>query len=277
MMTSSTNCVHVYIDEQYADLQQPPHLQVTSLTGVYIPVHDLVPYRRKYVALLRDIFPDPQNRVSLDMPHAHASDLFRSLDADDDTKFRFMEGLVSIVNSMELRVVRVGYVRNLALINLSKNLRISNRRESVSYPQFENRFLRSISFLFMLGNIDPSKLYFYHIENDNTAMQYEVFQKLWTSSTWLNSSQVATGLTISPDSIADVGFYDKESPYGVLPDCIGYLLNIRWCQSRGAHLGPFKERLAEICGRLNTKLLEEHIVENVEISNGPKEPSSTAR
>ncbi len=73
-----------YLDEKYADRGVSKDLQVTSLTGVYLPADRVVEFRRRLYSLLSDIFlyDATDSRIPRLVPY-HASELFRDAEKSD--------------------------------------------------------------------------------------------------------------------------------------------------------------------------------------------------
>ena len=118
-----------YLDEKYADTGVSKELQVTSLTGVYLPANTVVEFRRRLYSLLADIFlhDETDSRIPGLVP-CHASELFKDAEKSDgagvtdEDRLEFLRKLVSIVNEMDLGVVRIGYRRNDGMERLSSGL-----------------------------------------------------------------------------------------------------------------------------------------------------------
>ena len=68
-------------------------------------------------------------------------------------------------------------------------------------------------------------------------------------------------MSVDPDKTGDVSFYAKGSPYGVLPDCIEYLLHLRWRIDQGDCLKPYGLRMTEILNGIKEELIQEQVVD----------------
>ncbi len=247
--------LHVYLDEKYADLGTIHDLQVTSLTGVLLVSSQLVPFRHKYFDLLNDLFPSPPKRLP-NFIEVHASKLFPD-EPNDEVRYEFMQNLVSIINEMQLPVVRVGYRRNSDAQELYESAGLWR-----NYQEFEKKALLSLCFSGFQSTLDSSEaLVFYHMETDNSDLQYHTFQRSTTNTQWVGRFLFPESMSVDPDKTGDVSFYAKGSPYGVLPDCLGYLLHLRWRNDQGDYLKPYGLRMAEIFNEINAELIQEQVVD----------------
>ena len=244
--------VHVYLDEKYADQNAEKKYQVTSLTGAYMTASQVVTFRKRYFSLLRNLLPLPPGKIP-PLPKVHACALFP--DQSDQVKFRFMEGLVSIVNSMGINVVRIGYLRNDGIEGLFNE--INGTLHNGKYANFEKKFLiRWCLSPFLSSNGDY--LFNFFMERDGTKLQYHHFQQ--ETNQWLGQFFPREAIVIDYNKVGDISFYAKDLPGGVLPDCMGYLLHLRWRKNRGDRLSPFLLRMVEICNGLKENLVKEDLV-----------------
>ena len=83
--------IHIFLDEKYADSLVPHALQLTFIAGSFLHSGQFIPFREKYFALMKRIFPECRpNRVPL-LVSVHASELFKNEPrANDETRFEFM-------------------------------------------------------------------------------------------------------------------------------------------------------------------------------------------
>ena len=247
--------LHVYLDEKYADTETSYELQLTSLTGVLLKSSQLVPFRHCYFDLLNDLFPYRPKRLPKFI-EVHASDLFPN-EPDDETRFEFMKELVSIVNAMQLPILRIGYRRSRD----AQNLFVSAGLWS-NYQEFEKKDLLSLCFSGFKSALDSSEaLVFYHMETDNSDRQYHTFQRSTTDTQWVGKFWFPGSTSIDPDKTGDVSFYAKGSPYGVLPDCMGYLLHLKWRRNQGDCLKPYGLRMTEIFNDIDEELIQDQVVD----------------
>ena len=247
--------LHVYLDEKYADTDTSHELQLTSLTGVLLTSSQLVPFRHSYFDLLNDLFPSRPKRLPK-FVDVHASNLFPN-ETDDEIRFNFMENLIAIVNEMQLPVRRVGYRRNCDAQKLFESAGLWS-----NYQEFEKKALLSLCFSGFKSAFDSSEaLVFYHMETDNSDQQYHTFQRSTTDTQWVGKFWFPESMSIDPDKIGDVSFYAKGSPYGVLPDCMGYLLHLRWRRNQGDCLKPYGLRMTEIFNDIDEELIREEVVD----------------
>ena len=244
--------VHVYLDEKYAAHTESRKNQVTALTGVYLMATQIVPFRKKYFSLLRDLFPSPRNHIP-SLPEVHACELFP--DEPDKTKFKFMEGLASIINEMKIPTVRIGYRRNERAEELFHNCR------KQSYINFEKEWLIPMCFMGLKASARSDHLFHYFMERDDSPLQYFIFQRNTVSNQWMSEFLSPGDMSIDHSKIGDVFFYAKNLPGGVLPDCLGYLLHLRWREDKKGPLSPFQSRMVEICNSIEKELTVDQIVD----------------
>lgn len=262
-----------YLDEKYADQSLCRDLQVTSLTGVYIPAHRVVDFRRRLYSLLRHVFLyDLSGTLIPPLVPCHASDLFRDAKKSDGSvvtdadRIEFLKRLICIVNDMKLQITRIGYRRNDDLEELKPN-------SDEDYNTFEKHLLGLIFSDFMpeavfddhtiesSGRQSASKcIVYYCMENDNSPLQQWHFQQNTEINMW-HQEFIGKNATVDFDQVGDVLTYVKGDAPGVLPDCIGYILHQRWLQQQDYKLTPFKSMMAKLCNELEPSLVLEEIVE----------------
>lgn len=248
--------IHIYLDEKYSDHKAPHALQVTALTGVALTSSQLVPFRHRYFDLLNDLFPSSPRHIP-GLIEVHASKLFPDRE-DDAIRFQFMDGLVSIANDMKLRILRIGYRRNSDLQKLFSR----DTAPWGNYHGFERIGVLSLCFSgFQRVHDTCESLVFYHMERDNSEQQYHTFQGTTTYNQWFSRILPPESMSINMDSVGDVSFYAKGSPYGVLPDCMGYLLHLRWRSDRSDSLSQYQLQMVGICNSIEAELIEEYIVD----------------
>ena len=262
-----------YLDEKYADSGVSRELQVTSLTGVYVPADRVVKFRRRLYSLLTNIFlyDATDSRIPRFVP-CHASELFKDAEKSDGTevtdedRLEFLKRLVSIVNDMDLYVVRYGYRRNDGMERLSSHLGkdfFTYEKDALGmiFPGFlpssratnhDSESERSI------GSSEP--VVFYCMEDDSSAKQRRIFHENTYDNMWYREF-LGANMSLDFDQIGDVLSYKKGDALGVLPDCIGYILHQKWLRERGHHLTKFKSDMAEICDDIRPELLRERIVD----------------
>ena len=271
-----------YLDEIYANQQLSRNLQVTSLTGVFVEADKVITFRRRLYSLLRCIFfydiRDIQMPVSIP---CHANELFSDAkksngeNITDNDRMKFLKGLISIVNDMELHVVRSGYRRNKGIEKLHSITEQHNSKYK-NYTVFEKELLLGNIFSsFLPSNVSPDErrrtplfefppnsTIYYCVENDNSYSQQKIFQKDTSTSMW-HREFIGKGMSVDLDFVGGVYSYTKGEALGVLPDCIGYLLYQRWLEQEGHNVSPFKSELAKLCDIISPTLLHESIVDLV--------------
>ena len=263
-----------YLDEKYADTGVSKELQVTSLTGVYLPADRVVEFRRRLYSLLADIFlhDKTDSRIPGLVP-CHASELFKDAEKSDgagvtdEDRLEFLRKLVSIVNEMDLGVVRIGYRRNDGMERLSSGLG----------KDFSINGIGVLGMIFH-GFLPPSRVtnhdsksecyvsseepvVFYCMEDDGSAPQRRTFHENTYVNMWYRERLGANNMSVAFDQVGDVLSYKKGDPLGVLPDCIGYILHQKWLRKRGHHLTKFKSDMAAVCEAIRPELLREEIVD----------------
>ena len=262
-----------YLDEKYADSGVSKELQVTSLTGVYLPADRVVEFRRRLYSLLADIFlyDATDSRIPSLVP-CHASELFNDAEKSDCTgvtdedRLEFLRKLVSIVNEMDLYVVRFGYRRNEGMERFSSAL-----GKDFSAHQ------KDVLGMILCGFLPPSRVtdddsesgryigssepvVFYCMEDDASVLQRHIFHQNTYVNMWFREF-LGAGMCVAFDQVGDVLSYKKGDPLGVLPDCIGYILHQRWLRKRGHNLTKFKSHMAVICEAIRPELLREAIID----------------
>ena len=109
------------MDEKYAVQAHPPGLRVTSLTGVLLPQTAYREFRNRFYGLVAAAIGDPEDTISK-WPHEqlHAQKLLPTATSNDQ-RFSFLQGLVPLVNELELRIYRIGYYTTPQVLSLFKN------------------------------------------------------------------------------------------------------------------------------------------------------------
>ena len=261
-----------YLDEKYVDREAPRELQVTSMTGVYVPAIRVVEVRRRLHSLLMDIFLyDATDSQIPRLVPCHASELFKDAEKSDGTRItdedrlEFLRKLVSIVNDMELYVVRYGYRRNDGMERLASYLGkdfLSHEKDSLGmiFPGFlpakhasnhDSESERCIS--------ADKPVVFLCMEDDSSALQRRIFNDNTYNNMWVREF-LGAAMSLDIDRIGDVLSYKKGDAPGVLPDCMGYILHQKWLREQGHHLTKFKAHMAAICDTICPELLDEKIL-----------------
>ena len=219
-----------YLDEKYADQGVSRRLQVTSITGVYVPAGKVVRLRRRLYSLVRDIFLyDVSDSRIPSAVLCHASELFKDAEKSDGTRVTdqdrldFLKGLVSIVNDMDMCVVRSGYRRNDSIEGLSSSL-------GKDFVAFEKEALGAIFSSFWPPrhptshdakserSVGSSKsVVFYCIEDDGSPQQRRIFPQNTSYNMWIREF-LGAGMSVDFDQIGGVLSYTKGDALGVLPD-----------------------------------------------------------
>ena len=263
-----------YLDEKYADSGVSKELQVTSLTGVYLPADRVVEFRRRLHSLLADIFlHDATDSRIPDLVPCHASELFKDAKKSDGTgvtdedRLDFLRKLVSIVNEMDLRVVRFGYRRNDGMEKLSsvlgKDFSVHGRDVlgMIFHGFLPPRHVSDHDSKSELSIGSEEPVVFYCMEDDGSAPQRRIFHENTYVNMWYRELLGANNMSVAFDQIGDVLSYKKGDPLGVLPDCFGYILHQKWLRERGHHLTKFKSHMAAICEAIRPELLHEKIID----------------
>ena len=191
-----------YLDEKYVDSGVSKELQVTSLTGVYLPADRVVEFRRRLYSLLAEIFlhDATDSRIPGLVP-CHASELFKDAEKSDGTevtdedRLEFLRKLVSIANEMDLYVVRFGYRRNDGMERLSSDLGkdFSANGKGVLGMIFHgflppsrvaNHDSKSERYM---GSEEP--VVFYCMEDDGSPTQRRIFHENTYVNMWLRWTQ----------------------------------------------------------------------------------------
>ena len=189
--------------------------------------------------------------IPLPIP-CHANELFKDAKKSDCTKLTdadritFLKGLVAIINGMRLQIRYLGYRRNDGMESLSSQLS-SNYNRFEKYPNFEKEFV--LGTLFFTGfipskdstdNDSPVELHngssnavvYYCIENDNSLEQQHTFHRNSADSMW-RQAFIEKYMSVDLDQVGDVLSFTKGDPLGVLPDCMAYILHLRWLEQQG--------------------------------------------
>ena len=231
------NTKFLFMDEKYPDQGAPRNAQATSLTGVLIPATLHQTFRAQFYGLVAEAIGDPENVISK-WPHkmTHASELLPDL--PDDKHFRFLEGLVTLVNRLELRIYRFGYCYGgipQAVCALGGDIVLIG-----------DCFLRILWAL-----KDEGSQVWPVMETDRSNKQDQVFAGTVQISDYAHSRFGSEGWWVSEANFGEVLYMTKRSGYGALVDCVASLLHIKWLRSISHPQTKYKERLASIASGLN--------------------------
>ena len=236
------------MDEKYAVQAHPPNLHVTSLTGVLIPQPVYRAFRHRFYRLAAAAIDDPQHTIST-WPHKqlHAQNLLPTATSNDQ-RFTFLQGLVSLVNDLELQVYRIGYFKTPEVISLF------NGSESG---------LVATCFIGMLNVLkdetDDSQVWPV-MEIDHSDRQDQNFAGSVQASDYAFSRfDSPDAFWVSNANFGEVLYMTKRSCCGALADNLAYLLHEKWLRSMGHNQTAYKRRLAEIAAGLTTVALDQVI------------------
>ena len=228
----------LFLDEKYADLTAPREQRVTSLTGLLVPAKRHREFRKRYYSLIRDIMDEPKYRIGIP-EKIHASNLLPNY--SDCDKFKFLQGVVEIVNDLDFRVIRYGYYNTRRLLDS-----FGGEKGIISLC-FSNFLwaLKNTSENYQIWPIIETDRSFYQEANTAGSMQrvdyMSVLPSLSKEDMWLKDS-----------SFCEVFFMTKSSGYGSIVDCMSYLLHVGWMEKKGYEITKFKKTIANIALQIDT-------------------------
>lgn len=231
------NIKFLFMDEKYADQNAPKNAQTTSLTGILIPADVHGTFRKRFYGLVTDAIDDSDYEIAK-WPHevTHASKLLP--DSTDDKRFIFLEGLVSLINEQEFRIYRVGYFKTPDFMTGHGG----QERQIVGLCFFG--LLCALQKELALSQIWPI------METDRTAEQDQSFAGLVQTLDYMTERFKTESVSVDNANLGEVLYMTKRSGYGALVDNVAYLLHVKWLQSVGHELTPYKKRLADIASDL---------------------------
>ncbi|MET4219820.1 hypothetical protein ABIB00_005044 [Bradyrhizobium sp. LB14.3] len=251
----------LFMDEKFADEGVPLRARAISLTGILISADAHRAFKGRFYGLVHRTIGDEQHVIS-PMPVVHAMDLFPG--KDDDTRFRFLEGIVQIVADLGFRTYRVGYRPTQEL------LKIVGDKEGVLGLCFAS-MLHCLE-----GELAKSVIWPVMEIDRNSSKQDRSFAGLVQSVDYMTSRLGSASMSVHNDNLGELLYTTKKSAYGSLVDCIAYLLHLRFLRSIGHSLTPFKSRLADIASSLEPVISFDEVIEmKMEmppagyLSNGP--------
>ena len=231
-----------FMDEKYADQQAPQKAQVTSLTGVLIPVTAHREFRERFYGLVADAIGDPDNVISK-WPYGqiHASKLLP--DSTDEQRFSFLKRLVSLVNEFEFGIYRIGYYKTPKLVSMHGG----------------EKGIIGLCFFAMLYVLkDEASQVWPVMEIDcSWKQQDQAFAGMMQNSDYMGVHFGSEDMWAYNANFGEVLYMTKRSGYGALVDCVAYLLHAKWLQSIGHTQTQYKKRLAEIASNFTTVARDE--------------------
>ena len=231
--------IFLFIDEKGPDTTAPRKERVVSLTGVLVPVNRHKEFRSRYYSLLREAMAEPEHVMGRP-ERVHAADLLPDC-TDDEVRFMFLEGLVDLVNDLNFRIIRAGYLATRKLLTSFGG------EKGVVDLCFGN-------ILYMLRNAIADVQVWPVIETDRSHRQdMNTAGMMQRADYWASDPSITRdGMWLKDSNFGEVFYMTKSSGYGSMVDCVGYLLHAKWRQSKGYELTPYKKRLAEIASKLST-------------------------
>ncbi|GGA31522.1 hypothetical protein [Paenibacillus physcomitrellae] len=94
----------------FMDECKPSQLKISSLTGILIPVGKYPKMRTEFYNMLNKFISPEIGTINMNIPELHGSNLLR--DYPDDVKLDIIDEIISIVNSFQINIYRVGYFIN---------------------------------------------------------------------------------------------------------------------------------------------------------------------
>ena len=240
----------LYIDEKYLDIQAPPEMQVTSLTGLLVSA-ETYPLLRDRLFRILPGFHEGSRNFDIEV---HASNLFR--DRPDEEHFEFYRGLVATVNELNCRVYRRGFNftpgHQLLLKNEKDLLGLCFRSMIIAVDDFEYD-----------AQIWPV------IEIDYTEVQYRNFAGYmrWTDHATAYLKMIGDGVEELVDDdymvdnarFGDLHYVSKKSIVGCAVDCLVYLLHCKWLSDMNFPMTDYKSRLADIASSLEPSVVDDFV------------------
>jgi hypothetical protein len=95
----------------------PVRSRVTSLSGVLVPASIHQAFRQRFYQIVVETMRDPENTINA-LPEIHAANLFPQFGDDDTRRFDFVEKLVDLIVSLDIKIFRVGYVRSSQMVEM---------------------------------------------------------------------------------------------------------------------------------------------------------------
>ena len=247
---SSNGVAFLYMDEKYPDLNAPPEIQVTSLTGLLVASDAFPRFRDRFFKILPGFEEGAKN---LDV-EIHASNLFPN--RPDEEHLEFYEGLVSLVNELDCRVYRRGFnfiPSHLLLRKTEGNLLgLCFRSLLISVEEFEN-----------YAQIWPV------METDGSPLQDRNFagymRWMGHATAHLQATGVGVEELIDDDYMVDntrfgdLHYVTKNSIAGIAVDCLAYLLHCMWLDEKGFPITAYKARLAAAASALRPSIIDDYI------------------
>lgn len=230
----------LFMDEKYSDANAPEGAQMASLCGVLVPANLHREFRDRYYGLVGKALGAP-HPVTGKWPdeQIHASNLLP--DSTDEERFSFLEGLVELVNEFRFQVYR------LSLVRTPQNVSSLEGESGLVETSFQ-------SLLSLLRNSFPETQVWPVMEIDRTDRQDQAFAGLIQRLDYRATHHILPEQASWWDDshFGEVLYVTKMSSYGSMVDCVTYLLHVKWLDSNGYNLTPFKKRLAEIATGFKT-------------------------
>lgn len=244
----------LFMDERYADHDAPKSAKATSLTGVLTPADTHGAIRERFYGLIREAV-GSSGRLIVPLPKIHASNLLP--EADDETRFSFLEGLVRLINDFELRIYRIGYLHS------PQSFRVVKHEIGLLGLCFQS-MLHCIETELVESAVWPV------MEVDASNPKHDQsFAGLVQELDYITANLGSSSMSINNHNLGEVLYTTKRSAHGAIVDCIAYLLHARFLKLSKCDLTAFKERLATIASGLSLAVCFDEIIE-LQIGRPPR-------
>ena len=247
---SSESVAFLYMDERYPDVNAPPEMQVTALTGLLV-ASDVFPSFRDGFFKIMPGFKEGAKSFGVEV---HASNLFR--DRSDEEHFEFYSGLISLINELDCKVYRRGF-------NFIPGHQLLRKNE---------RDLLGLCFRSMLIAVDDFEDYaqiWPVMETDGSKSQDRNFAGYmrWMDQATAHLQTVGEGVEelidddymVDNSRFGDLHYVTKQSTAGNSVDCLAYLLHCLWLDENGFPMTDYKARLASISATLRPAIIDDYI------------------
>ena len=256
----------LYMDEKYPDINAPPPMQVTSLTGLLISSDRFIRFRDEFFRIVPG-FDQGADNFAVEI---HASNLFPG--RPDEEHFQFYSGLVSLVNDFKCSVYRRGF-------NFMPDHKLLRKKQKNLLGLCFRSMLISVDDFEYFGQIWPVMETDHSKEQDESFAGYMRWMDQGTSYlNWVGDGVeelIDDDYMVDNSRFGDLHYVTKKSIGGIAADCLAYLLHCKWLDEKGSPITSYKARLAAIASALLPSIVDDYVgsfrlEDKRESSNSPR-------
>lgn len=242
----------LFIDESFSD-----QTEVTSLTGLLVPVKDYASLRAQFYAMILNVlFPEQDMLLtgkSL-LPELHARALLKDHEgASDEKRILLSERVVDLVIANRLEVYRVGYFRTRKLREIFKRFGDANL-QGLCFQRLLFRLQDKLATEMIIPVMDG----FDSLMVSKFSSLVKNLDVIRATGLWQESD---LSIKYSVNLLGEVFYADSQfAVFTQVVDMISYLRHVSDISRKGIDLSPFKMQLLKVSESLSPVMTYEEII-----------------